>query len=597
MLNWEQKLCRGVQLGFERMEHERRIRYRMMAQYVGPLHGKNRMGGGPEEKKASPISLIANGVNTTVPNLVFKDPYVQISTDILLYRDYAMRLELETNYEIVHRMKLRRTARKVVVDSMFGPGIVKVGLANGDQTLDLEGKRFNLGSIYADRVDLDDFVFDPMARDIDEWEWVGNRFRMPKDQAMELYDPELVKKLCSRYRDGNYRDEVSNLWGDGRIVEQYQDIEEYVDLVEVFIPGENLIITIPYGSKQGYGPEKSLRVVEYKGPERGPYHILGYHWIPDNPLPLPPVAHWYWLHVLGNRVARKMARQAERLKRVLAYTSPAVADAKEVVDAEDGATIEVEDVNNLKEVTYGGMTEEAAEFLAWVESEFSKQAGNIDILGGLKDDSPTATQSQQLNNNASIKVTDMQEQVYHFMAEVCRDIVFFIHGDPLREHMNIQRAGGVESEILYSPEFRKGTFLDYTTKIKPYSMAPQEPNLKLKRFMEFISQGIPALTQAAMQLGPAFKLDRALALVGRLMSIDELDELIDMPVLIQQMMLKVQLAGAPDGGAPGSQSQMESRPQQPNPRGTGPVGGTPPSTEQKQGEQEVSAESQSTYTA
>jgi hypothetical protein len=603
-LNAEQKMCRAVELGFQKLDNARKARYRFLAQYVGPFYAKNKMGGEAEDKKAAPLNLMFNGVTTLVPNLVSNDPQVQVTTDMLPYRAYGSTFEKAVNHLVQKKIKLRRALRKVIIDSLFCAGIMKVGIGSSDQTLNLDGKTWDIGQIYADRVDLDDFVYDPMARDRDEWSFVGNRFRVPKEDLLESgqFDNAQIEKLCSRYKEGDFKNEVSNLSGDGRVMNEYNsDVREYVDLVEIFVPKEQAIITLPYGNYGG--PQKILRAVEYDGPESGPFHMLGYAWVPDNVLPVPPASIWYWLHVLGNRIARKLVKQAERAKRVLAYTPAAMEDARQILDADDGDSIEVEDVNQVKEVNYGGMTEETKEFMGWVETEFSKQAGNIDLLSGTNADAPTATQSEMLASNTNVRINDMQNIVYDFTADVCRDIGFLVHTDPLMDLTLCKRLGtGVEMQVRYTPEMREGDFFDYTFKIKPYSMARQDPNVQLKRLMEFLSQGIPALTQAALQLGPAFKLENAIALVGRRMGIDELDELIDSQLLMQQLVAQMQTQPQPDGKAPGAKPQGDGgapmggvRPQQPNPNGYGPVGGVMPDTERKMAQQETAGELQQTY--
>jgi hypothetical protein len=597
VLNAEQKMCRAVQLGFERMKFAREARYRLLAQYVGPLYAKDKMGGKAEEKKAAPINLMYTGVTTLVPNLVYNDPQGVVGSEYLPYRAYAESLGLASN-QAVKKMKLRKTLRMAVTDAIFSAGVIKTGIAVGDQTIDLDNKPCGIGEIYADRVDFDDYVFDPMARSKEEMAWEGNRFRIRKELLLDSgqYDNAEIEKLCNRYKEGNYREEASNLFGDGKVAQKYQELEEYVDLVEVYLPREGAIVTVPYGE---YGCDKILRTVEYQGPEEGPYHLLGFAWVPDNVLPVPPASLWYYLHVMGNRVARKITTQAERSKRVLAYKPSAFEDARQIVDADDGATIECEDPDGVKELNYGGTTDEMYEYMGWVEQQFSKLAGNLDLLAGQKSGAPTATEAEMLQSNAGIRTADMQEAVYQFTAEIFRSIAFEIHTDPLYDTTLCKRdqRTGTELQVRYTPEMREGNFLDYAFTVKPYSMARQDPNLQLKRLMEFIGTGIPALAQAVQLLGPAFKIENALAVIGRKMGIDELDELIDSPLLLQMLMQKLQGAPAPDGKAPGSPGAgvPTGKPGQPNPTATQPIGGIMPSTERKMQQQETAGELQATY--
>jgi hypothetical protein len=221
----------------------------------------------------------------------------------------------------------------------------------------------------------------------------------------------------------------------------------------------------------------------------------------------------------------------------------------------------------------------------------------MDLLGGQKSGAPTATEAEMLQTNAGIRTADMQESVYHFVADVGRAIAFEIHTDPLYDVSLAKRdpRTGSELQVRYTPDMREGNFLDYVFKVKPMSMARQDPNVQLKRLLEFCGNVIPALTAAVQALGPAFKIENALSIIGRKMGIDELDELIDSPLLLQQLMMKLQQAPAPDGKAPGSPGEGGVRPDQPNPNAMLPQGGIMPDTEQKMRQQETAGELQATY--
>lgn len=612
------RLARSVELAFQKMEGMRRARYKMLAQYVGPFYAKNKGGAGDsEEKKASPINLMYNAVTTMVPNLVYNNPKCKITSQILPFRQYGENLGLAVNH-LGKRIDLKMTLRKVITDALFCAGFVKTGLGDGGSTVVIDGVTHVVGQPFADRVDPDDMVIDPGARDWDEMAFVGNRFRLRRDDAMEggLYDPDKLKQLSSRYQlNSGFKTEASALQGDGGLTMQsYQEIADYVDLVEIYLPAEQLIVTLPYGP--GHSDSDILRVVEYEGPDKGPYHMLGFAYVPDNVLPVPPASIWYYLHILSNRIARKIGRQAERMKRLLAFEGQAEEDAQELMDADDGETVRVDHIDAVKEINLGGTTDDAYKYQAWVEEQFSKQAGNIDQLAGNSADAPTATQSQMLAANQQIRLADQQNIVYDFTADVMGDLAYFIHTDPLIELPLARRVNGVDQQVTYSPEMRDGDFFDYFLTIIPYSMARQDPNVRLKRIMDFIATNIPALAMAFQQLGPMFNLEGAVNLVLREMGIEEADELINSQLLQQhvQMMMQQWMQGGvmPDGkaatgGQPNPQAAQQGpqqqqpafaggvRPQQPNPMQMGPVGGVMPGQEQNMQAQETAGQLQSTY--
>lgn len=600
--NMAKGLCKAVELGFKRMETARKARYRFLAQYVGPFYSKAKMGGENEERKASPISLMYNGITTLVPNLVYNEPRSKITTELLPYRGYASTFELAENH-LIRRIKLKDTLRKTITDGIIGAGFIKTGIAVSGQTLNLDGKVHDIGEPFADRVDMDDMVIDPMARDWNEMEFVGNRFRISKQSLLEsgIYPADKIEKLPSRYDGGDYKNEAANLSGDGRIAIQFNgEVTEYVDLVEVYLPKQQLIVTIPAtNGSYGGGQADIIRVVDYEGPDHGPFHMLGFAWVPDNVLPVPPASVWYYLHVLGNRIARKIARQAERMKSVMVYEPAAVEDAQQVKDADDGETIAVEDVNKVKEMNYGGTSKDAYDYLNWVQAEFSKIAGNLDLISGSAANQPTATQSEILNTNGQVRLTDMQNIVYSFTGEVMTDLGFYLHTDPLIDLMLTKRVNGMDQQVRYTPEMREGNFFDYMIAVKPYSMARQDPNVQLKRIMDFVSTGIPAIAQAFQLLGPGLNIEGVINLVLDKMGIEERDEIVNSP-LLQQRIQQLMLAVPPDGKAaqpvPGTMPPPlpgGGRPEQPNPGQMGPTGGAP--NPQAVQQQQTAGELQATY--
>lgn len=597
-----QNVSKAINISFGKFDHFRRARGRFLSQMVGRFYQKTNPGD-REDRKAAPLNLLASAVGTLVPNLVYNDPKIKVRTDVLAYRSYSDILELAGNH-LIHRIDLRMALRKAIVDSIFMAGFIKTGISAADQYLTLDGLDVELGQPYAERVDPDDMIFDPMARDWDEQSFIGNKFRANLDDLQEsgLYNADLLDKLSSRY-DGMSQDSnrAERVMGDNSAQQYQSEVQRYVDLVEVYMPREKVILTLPYSKDKTF--DQFLRVADHEGPDKGPYHMLGYTYVPDNILPVAPAMLWYDLHILGNRIARKLSRQAERIKRVLAYTSNAVEDVNEIAEADDGETVRVDDINNIKEVQYGGAGQESYDWMAWVKQHFSEQAGNIDLLNGTDTNTPTATQAQMLQANTSVRLADMQNMVYSFTAEISRDLVFFLHTDPLIELPLIQRQGGVEQQVVYSPEMRQGNWVDFNLRVQPFSMSRPDPNMAVRRKMEFATNVIPAAAQAAALLGPGFNVGAFLTQLARETGIEDADEWLNTPQMqawiMQRMMMQSGDPGKAAGGVvppvPGVASPPTVNPGQPNPAAMGPNGGISPDTEQAMAQQEVGGQLQSAY--
>jgi hypothetical protein len=589
-------VSKAVDVAFAKTDHFRRARSRFLAQMVGRFYSKSTPGD-REERKASPINLLYTAIQTVVPNLVYNDPKFKVQTDILPFKQYADLLGLAVNH-VTRKVGLRLSLRKAITDALFMAGFMKTGLAAGDKFLEVDGAQVEIGEPFAERVSPDDMILDPLARDWEEQAFVGNRFRADLDDllASGLYDPDQLNKLASPYDENDRQNEAERLVGD-KSGQEMQEIQRYVDLVEVFIPKEQIIVTLPY--QKNSAQDTFLRIADYQGPDTGPYHMLGLGgYVPDQILPVAPAGIWYDLHILGNRIARKLSRQAERIKRVLAYQGAAVEDVNEIAEADDGETVRVEDINAIKEVQYGGAGNDSYTYMEWVKRQFSEQAGNVDLLSGTGNNTPTATQAEMLQANTSVRLSDMQSQVYQFTADVGRDIIFFLHTDPLIELPLARRVGGVEQQVIYSPDAKRGDWLDFNIKTKPYSMARPDPEKQRRLKMEFATNVIPAGAQAVALIGPGFNIGAFLRSMAEDIGFEDVEEFINDDQMMQYVMSRMMMNTGDPGKAGGMvnmpQLPVNPNPNQPNPQAYAPNGGISPDTEQRTDQQAAAGQLQAT---
>lgn len=604
-------LGQSVAAGFTKTKERLKGRLKLLREYTGQLYGGQTDG----DQRAKPLNLIWQAVTTLVPNLVFRNPNISVTSNFLPYRMYAQILGLAANH-LVREINLSRSLRMAVTASLFSEGWIKTGLGVSGQTVDIDGFTHNLGQPYADFVDSEDMVIDPTARSLEEAYYIGNRVRVSKYFLLEsgVIKPEIIEKLPTRYDYSRSKLEVeqlSHVPESKRYVEGSDDLVEYVDLVECWVPSKNAIVTIPYDPESG--ATEFLRIVQYAGPETGPYHMLGYALVPNNPLPVAPCSMWYDLHEMNNTIARKIKRQAERSKSVLAYQSSAWETASAIQESGDGETVAVDDLEKVQEIKFGGANDDAYDFAAWSKQMFSEMAMSIDLLSGSGTNEETLGQAEMVQGNIAVRLSDMQSQVYAFVSEVVKDLVFFLHTDPLIQLPLVKRVQGQDQQVFYTPEMREGDMLDYSIEVVPYSMAHRDPNLKARRLLEFFGSVIPALAQTYQLLGPAFNLENAIRIMAREMNVDDLEEVInsaDLQMMQEQIRLMVE-AGAPPaeamkmmmpmavqqaamqpaGEGPGGAGPGGGRPQQPNPRGRQ-AAGVGPKQERRQRSQERGAESQ-----
>ena len=584
------RLSRALNKGFQKMRMMRQSRVRFLNQMIGRFYTMTKQGS-DEEIKASPINLLHTAVTTVVPNLVFNDPQLAIRSEIIEYRDYASVLELAVNKQL-KSIKFRKTLRRAIMDSIVAAGFLKHGLAQSRKLITIDGVDIDVGEIFLERVDPDDMILDPNARDWDEQNIIANRYDVNKIDALEAgFDETIIRGAGTRFDTHQSLREASAISG-GRGMRH--NLFERIDLIDVWVPRDQAVYTMAW--QPGHVAQDFLNISDNAGPEEGPYIMLGYTDVPDNILPVPPASLWYDLHILSNRIARKIARQAERLKRVLIYDGEAIDDATLISDADDGETLQVNNVDGVKEVTYGGTTEDAYKYSEWLKLQFSEQANNLDQLAGLKSDVPTLGQSEILQANASIRLADLQNQVNDFVAQAGDAVKLFLHTDPLIELPLARRRNGIEEQVLYTPEMRKGEILDFTTTTVPFSMARQDPNVRVRRLLEFATAAVPAAAQAAQILGPAFKVDKFLIRIAKEIGVEDVDEWLDFQQFSDFFMAKF-LSSMDQGNA----SQVTAGPTssfgglnvgQPVPGQMGPSGGITLDQEQNIGRQATSAEAQ-----
>lgn len=318
-----------------------------------------------------------------------------IQTRVPKLRERAVEFGLAANH-VYSEIHLGASLRNCVFDAMFSIGIMKVGLRPsglGDE----ESWLHDTGKPFAEPVGLDDWVHDMTARRWDQCRYLGNRYRLPLDFVKE-------SKLFESAATDNLGDAVQRLYnetGDPRASSISQreahysegEYERMVELWDIWLPFENKIITVP---SQMYGSmyREPLRVIDWHGPETGPYDILSLADVPDNTMPLPPVATWLDLHETLNTLYNKMRRQAERQKEIFAYQGGADHDAQNIVDARDGQSVRVDNPDKMNNLKFGGVDSTNLAFALNAKDQASMVMGNLDMLAGLGAQSDTLGQDR-----------------------------------------------------------------------------------------------------------------------------------------------------------------------------------------------------------
>lgn len=511
------RLSKAVGYSRERLGPFRDKRLELMKEYVG-FHYSSGSG------DKVPINLLELAVNIYLQRLVANSPAVSITTNHMQLRDLCQRFELAANH-LVGEIDLASSLENAVTAAMFCMGIVKVGL-NRSQ-IEVGGVLHDSGQPFADFVSLDDWVHDMTANNFENVQFEGNFYTLTKTEAESIFPSKVHEKLVFQEQQNLETRDHDLSEGSASNREEYQPLIRCLDL---WLPKENLIVQCQASDDEKEPIEEILNVFEWDGPERGPYHKLGFGVVENNTLPLAPAMLWRDLHELSNELYRKLGRQASRQKSLLAYQKGEERDAKKILDASDGESIGIDNPNAAQEVNFGGIRQESLAFLLATKDLFTYFAGNLDMLGGLGPQADTLGQDQLLSASASMRIQRMQKNVYRFTEGIVKDLCYWLFTDPYINIPVVKRVKGFDDVTVTVPfgpeERRENDFVEYNIKIEPYSMQHKTPESKLQGIRTILNEMVIPLIPMMQQQGIGLNLEALFKKIGKLANLTELDEIL-----------------------------------------------------------------------
>lgn len=576
-----QKFVETVQRGAKRLQQFRAARVHFINQYVGAYYDKVEGAIG-----TNAINLIFNAVRVLVPTMVMNFPKHTIMTPYLQAREYANLLGLALDQHDM-QIDIRNTYRKVIVDAIFTLGILKTGLAQSDSVYvfddDLGSNSIDNGTVYTDSVDFDNFVVDPSSKDylFRDASFMGDRVTVPRKMLLDsgFYNNELIERLPRADDDTRRGEKAEDASMRNIEKEENAELQDSVEIYEIWVPAANAIVTVPGSRDVSF--KDYLRVADYYGVKEGPYTLLTLTPpVPGNPMPIPMVGIWYDLHVLANRMAKKVVEQAERQKDIIGYKRSSADDAEEMKDAGDGEAVALDDPDGVKTYSFGGQQNSNVNHLQSLENWFNMMAGNPSQVGGQNIEAHSATAANILQQNSGIGLEDMRDMVYQMAASEARKRAWYFHTDPMMrlpltkrqpvmQGQMVQTPQGPqwlatpvmqEVQVILTPEARSGNFIDYTFTIEPESMGRRDSKTRLAQALSFAQQILPAVAAAAqifMSLGIPFSAKAFLLRMAKDSGIEWMDEVLYDPEfqmqLQAQMMMGPQAQDSKGQAAPGGQ--------------------------------------------
>ena len=478
-----------------------------------------------------PVNLLEMAVSIYKRQLAAQTPRVLVTSKIEQLKPTALSFEIVLN-KLLEEIDFGQTLQNWVTDALFSVGILKIGICPDDsKKAKLQGWMRDPGSVFAETVDLDDFVIDMSARKWDQAQYIGNRYSLLYDQVKDsdMFGDQTKNITPQTIPSTNEQgDERTQTLSAGFDRSQASAGQRTVELWDIWMPFQGKYITFQADDEGSIREDMILRETEWDGPEQGPYQMLSFGDVPGNVMPLSPIANLIDLHDLANRMFRKMGRQAERQKTLTVVQGGADEDGQRVVRANDGDTIRSDRPEATREVKYGGVDSPSLAFLIQIKDMFSYFGGNLDVMGGLAKGADTLGQERLLKQSSAMKVVDMQERTTKAVKQAIKTMAYWVYNDPVSEYPIEKTVEGtdVSIETSFPPELRKADIVDYELDIAPYSMQDRSPAERVQTMMQVMSEVVLPMSPMLAQYGMQPDLEKFMHYLSKYSNTPELDDIL-----------------------------------------------------------------------
>jgi hypothetical protein len=513
------ELRESIEASLQDLKPFREHYHKYLREMVGVYYSKN------GNSKVVPVNLLELATTIYLQQLLALPPRVNVTTFNRGIRPAGVKLKQAVN-DSLRDYSIFEALQRATRTAIGSIGIVKVGVESKGQ-IEVDGQVIYKNRPFVEHIQIDDWVHDMGSKAIGKWTYCGHRFEMELDEALNNpdFDPEERARLQAienkkQNQQGDMR--ASQIQGNKASASPFKKM---VELWEIFLPKEQLVLTL---SLDG-GSKKPLKIVQWKGPERGPFHLLYFAEVDGNSMPLAPSQLWMGMHLIVNGLYRKLDRQSSRQKTVGLLRGQ---DAKtgQIINAlNDGEWAVVDDPAACKEVSTGGIHQGNFAFMLQSKDLFSWLAGNLETIGGLGPGSDTLGQDRILNANSSQRVTMMQNSVTLFTKRVLTDFAFYLWEDPIESYnteIRIPGFGPIQSSL--TPADRTHDFFEHQLDIEPYSMQFQTPGERLQKLNQILT-GFLMPAQPMMQAqGLTIDWQTILKLQAEYNQLPELESIVDL---------------------------------------------------------------------
>ena len=516
------RLFKSIEYSTRNLRPYRDMRKKFVTDYVGSYYNS----GAKSDNKEVVMNLMYQTAETYTMSLAANRPRILVTSKFPDLSGFAHNFQRTVN-NLIEEIHLEETLRAAVLEAFFSMGVIKV--YNGESgLLKLVGEDewVDPGKPFAENISFDDYIYDIEATTKSKMRFELNKYKMSREKALSdsSFDKEALEGVQSYNREGGMNDHQ----GDSPLRDSFfgeskpEALESEIELMDVWLPNENMVVTFATGQET-----KPLRVVEWSGPESGPFHTLTLAAeVPDQIMGVSPAMNLKPLNDIINGLLRKQKRQAQRQKDIPFYQDGAHEDAQRLQRAADGEWTRVSNPDSVNVLKMGGVDQSNQAFMMAMQEQFDRMAGNLQMMAGLGPSSETATQDKLIHGAVSKREANMQYRVVDFTAEICKDLGWLLWTDEVNEKENNFELEGLQFKSTWSPEQREGDFLQYNFQVEPYSMMYKSPSERLNNITQYITQIAMPMQQNMQEAGGSIDFQELTNLYSELLDIPRLKEVV-----------------------------------------------------------------------
>lgn len=500
-----ERLSKALCYSYESLAAFRRPRRQLIEDFAGPRYGVDEYTLKPETY----VNLMQIAVDAYLVNLAYHDPRFIITSTRAEQQSFAARFQVALN-TYAKKIHLGDTVREIVRDAVFMVGIGKLHLEDSAVVQCEEDVWGDPGMPFFSRVSLDNWVHDVTKSEFRFAQFFGDRFSMDLSVAKEC--PYFTKSVREKLEATTRSERDLSQMASGITQESNQtetEIDDVVDLVNIYLPRERKVCTWAVRDDFELLGTPPLAVLDWDGPETGPYRFLSFLDIPDNIMPSSPAQALGPLFHLFNFLMRKIARRSKQQKDVIAYDAGSEHDVSRAMMSEDMSTVRVTHMKGIDVMKFPGPDQSIVQFTYGLQEIFKQAAGNIDAMVGLAPTASTLGQSQLIDQKVGVKIAEARRKVNRFVTEVGTDLGWMLFDDPMQVIPGEREIPGTDYSIDASwapPDIlpRDGAFSDFGIECDAESMVQRTSGERLGTIMQGI-QALMPLMPAMQQQGYEFQ--------------------------------------------------------------------------------------------